>query len=271
MLLRRGESETLMGDLEARLDCAIALALEAGALAQGMRAALGPAEAKSPIDFCTEADRAVERLIRQRVVARFGDAVIGEEDGGEPGENVWLVDPIDGTNGYIHGDGRWCVSLAFVRANRIELGVIHAPTSGRLFAARRGGGARCNGAPIAVSHLERGAPQVEVGWSDRVAIGDYCDVLRALADDDIEFRRRGSGALALADVAAGASDGYVEVHINAWDALAGILLVQEAGGRTNDFLANGGLTHGNVLIASTPELFERLTRAVGSKSKRKDR
>ena len=83
-----------------------------------MRAALGPAEAKSPIDFCTEADRAVERLVRDRIRARFGDAMIGEEYGGEPGDSVWLVDPIDGTTDYIHGTRRWCVSLAYVRAGR---------------------------------------------------------------------------------------------------------------------------------------------------------
>ena len=253
-----------MSDIEARRDCAIALALEAGALARDMRASLGPAEAKSPIDFCTEADRAVERLIRQRVIGRFGDAIIGEEDGGEPGENVWLVDPIDGTNGYIHGDGRWCISLAFVCGNRIELGVIYAPASNRLFVAQRGARSLLNGAPISVSGLQRGAPQVEVGWSDRIAIADYCAVLERLSADSIEFRRHGSGALALADVAQGACDGYVELHINAWDALAGVLLVQEAGGRINDFLADGGLTRGNRLVAATPELYERLDHAAGS-------
>ena len=253
-----------MTDINARLDCAIALALEASALAQGMRASLGPAEAKSPIDFCTEADRAVEQLIRRRVVGRFGDAIIGEEDGGELGENVWVVDPIDGTNGYIHGDGRWCISLAFVRANQVELGVLYAPTSARLFVAQRGAGSLLNGAPISVSHLQRGSPQVEVGWSDRIEITAYCNVLQRLAADNIEFRRHGSGALALADVAQGACDGYIELHINAWDALAGILLVQEAGGQTNDFLADGGLTRGNLLIASTPELYGRLERAADS-------
>ncbi len=258
-----------MTDLDARRDCAIALALEAGALAQGMRAALGPAEAKSPIDFCTEADRAVERLIRERIVGRFGDAIIGEEEGGEPGENVWLVDPIDGTNGYIHGDGRWCVSLAFVRANRIELGVLYAPVSGRLFVAQRGAGSLLNGVPITVSHLQHGAPQIEVGWSDRIEIAAYCDVLQRLAANDIEFRRHGSGALALADVAAGTCDGYIELHINAWDALAGILLVQEAGGRTNNFLADVGLTRGNLLIAATPELYGRLERAAGHVARRR--
>jgi myo-inositol-1(or 4)-monophosphatase len=249
--------------LDSRRDCAIALAIEAGALAQSMWHGLGPAEAKSPIDFCTEADRAVERLVRERLSARFGDAVIGEEDGGEPADNTWVVDPIDGTTNYIHGDGRWCVSLALVSRNQIELGVIHAPASGRLFVAQRGQGASLNGRKISVSHMAHGtAPLVEFGWSDRRSLAAYCDVLLRLGAEGIEFRRHGSGALALTDVALGLCDGYVELHINAWDALAGILLVQEAGGRTNDFLADGGLTRGNLLVASTPELHDQLHRIV---------
>ena len=252
-----------VSDLEARRDCAIALALEAGALAQAMWSSLGPAESKSAIDFCTEADRAVEELIRTRVTTRFGDAVIGEEGGGEPGQNVWLVDPIDGTTGYIHGDGRWCISLAFVRAGHIEIGVIYAPVSGRLFLAQRGMGATLNGRPMSVSNLAHGTgPLVEVGWSDRRPLSAYCGVLQGLNADGIEFRRHGSGALALADVALGVCDGYVELHINAWDALAGILLVQEAGGRTNDFLADNGITRGNLLVATTPELHDRVQRIV---------
>lgn len=86
-------------------------------------------------------------------------------------------------------------------------------------------------------------------------------MLERLLAQGVDFRRHGSGALALAEVAAGLNDGYIELHINAWDALAGILLVQEAGGRCNDFLAGGGLTRGNPLVASTPEIWERLMRA----------
>jgi myo-inositol-1(or 4)-monophosphatase len=248
-----------MTDLDERLDFAVRLAVEAGALAVGMRATLGAVEAKSAIDFCTEADRAVERLIRARVTGHFGDAMIGEEYGGEPGDSLWVVDPIDGTSGYIHGTPRWCVSIAYMRAGRIELGVIYAPADDRLFAARRGGGALLNGRPIGVSRLRHGAaPVVEVGWSDRRPLDAYCALLLRLGAGGAEFRRHGSGALGLAEVACGLSDGYAELHINAWDALAGILLVQEAGGRTSDFLAGDGLRHGNPLVAATPELFDAI-------------
>lgn len=250
--------------LDRRHALAVHLALAAGALAARMRHALGAPEAKSPIDFCTEADRAVERLIRERITGGLGDAVIGEEAGGEAGESVWGVDPIDGTTNYIHGAAHWCVSMAYVRAGRVELGVTYAPASDRLFVARRGAGARFNGRPLRVSPLRHGAaPMVEAGWSERRGIGEYGRILHGLVERGMEFRRHGSGALALAEVAAGLSDGYVEPHVNAWDALAGLLLVQEAGGRVNDYLADSGLTRGNPVLAATPEIASGLAEMLG--------
>lgn len=206
--------------LDRRHAFAVPLALEAGALAAQMRHALGPLEAKSPIDFCTEADRAVERLVRERIAAEFGDAVIGEEGGGEAGgeagESAWVLDPIDGTTNYIHGTPRWCVSLAYVRAGRVELGVTYAPVDDRLFVARRGAGASLDGRPLRVSRLRHGAaPLVEAGWSERRGVGEYGDVPRGLSERGMGFHRHGSGALGLAEVAAGLDDGYVELHMNA--------------------------------------------------------
>jgi myo-inositol-1(or 4)-monophosphatase len=248
-----------------RLALAIELAREAGALALQMRRALGPLEVKSPIDFCTAADHAVEAMIRARVTAAFGDGMIGEEDGGEASDSVWVVDPIDGTANFIHGGPRWCISLAYLRAGRIELGVIFQPREERLFWAQRGQGAFLNGERLQVSHLAHGAaPLVEVGWSERRSISAYCALLEQLTQDGFEFRRHGSGALGLADVAAGLNDAYAELHINAWDALAGLLLVQEAGGVANDFLSGEGLTQGNVLIAATPEIGGPLATMLGT-------
>jgi myo-inositol-1(or 4)-monophosphatase len=248
-----------MSGLAERFAFAVELAVEAGSLALRMQRDLGPADAKTPIDFCTEADRAVERLIRERVTARFGDTMIGEEDGGEASDSVWVVDPIDGTTGYIHGTARWCVSLAYMRNGVIEIGVLYAPVGDRLFTARAGRGAFLNGRKLQVSHLRHQAvPVVEIGWSERRPIFAYCDLLTRMNADRIEFRRHGSGALGLAEVAAGLNDAYIELHINSWDALAGILLVREAGGTVNDFLADDGLNQGNLLFASTPELVDRI-------------
>lgn len=238
---------------------AIDLAREAGALASDMRGTLGALEAKSPMDYATRADHAVEALIRRRIGERFGDPVIGEEDGGAPADLVWVVDPIDGTVNYVHGTSRWCVSIALVAGGEIESGVINAPDEGRLFTARRGHGAFVNGSMASVSGLRHGAsPVVELGWSPRRPIERYGALIQRLIGDGIEFRRLGSGALGVADTAVGLNDGYLELHINAWDVLAGMLLVREAGGRTNDFLAGNGLVNGNPIVVCTPEIEARL-------------
>jgi myo-inositol-1(or 4)-monophosphatase len=251
----------MIRDLQARHEFAIALAREAGALASTLRQDLGALETKNPMDYATIADHAVETLIRSRIDARFGDPVIGEEDGGNPADLVWVVDPIDGTVNYIHGTSRWCVSIALIADGEIESGVIHAPDEGRLFTARRGHGALLNANPIHVSGLRHGAsPVVELGWSPRRPIETFNTVIRRLIGDGIEFRRLGSGALGVADTAAGLNDGYMELHINAWDVLAGIVLVREAGGWTNDFLAGDGLVAGNPVIVCTPEIAARLGR-----------
>jgi len=250
-------------DLAERRTFAEKLAVKAGRLAQEMRATLGPVEAKSAIDFCTEADRAVEQLVREQIAQTYGDPVLGEEYGHDPAQGerdgIWVVDPIDGTTEYIHGSARWCVSLAYVRNDEIAIGVIYAPVGSRLFSAQSGHGATLNGARMDVSHLAHGSvPVVEVGWSERRPLQAYCDFLHVLVTNRMEFRRRGSGALGLAEVACGINDAYVELHINSWDALAGLLLIREAGGWTNDFLAGDGLTRGNLVIGSTPELRTKL-------------
>ncbi len=224
-----------------------------------MRRSLGAIASKDPLDFCTEADRAVESLVRIRIAEHFAEPVLGEEDGGEPAPCLWVIDPIDGTSNYIQGSPRWCVSLAYVADDRVQLGVIAAPDEHRLFVAEQGKGAFLNDTPIQVSHLRTGAaPLIEAGWSTRRSIAAYSSLIQGLIADRMEFRRHGSGALGMADVAAGLNDGYVELHINAWDVLAGLVLVEQAGGWVSDYLANDGIRVGNPVIACTPELRTRL-------------
>jgi myo-inositol-1(or 4)-monophosphatase len=202
--------------------------------------------------------------VREQIATVYGEPVLGEEYGRDAGavgdSGLWVVDPIDGTTEYIHGSARWCVSLAYLRDGAIALGVIYAPVDQRLFSAQAGQGAFLNGSSMRVSKLSHGAvPVVEVGWSERRSLDAYCDLLHMLVASRMEFRRRGSGALGLAEVACGINDAYVELHINSWDAVAGILLVREAGGWTNDFLADDGLARGNLVMAATPELRASLT------------
>jgi myo-inositol-1(or 4)-monophosphatase len=250
-------------ELAARFAAAQALAREAGALAIELRS--GPAAAfavksKSMLDFATEADRAVERLVIERLGARFDDGVLGEEYGAQQDsvDRLWVVDPVDGTFNFMHGLPVWCVSLAFLLHGEIEIGIIYNPDSNEMFTARRGRGAFLNGEKVTVSAGRHAAPLIEIGCSNRRPLTQYLDLVAHTVAAGCEFRRLGSGALGLAAVAAGRTDGYLELHINSWDVLAGMLLVREAGGWTNDFLAGLGLSKGNEIIACTPELSEKL-------------
>lgn len=255
---------------EMRLAAAEAVAREAGALALRYyrgREALA-VEQKGPQDIVSIADREVEHLVRARLQALFPqDAVLGEEGGLDEGHDAvgtWVVDPIDGTWCFLNGIASWCVSLAYVRDGRIETGVIYDPCSEELFAARAGGGASLDGRPIRVAPvtaLDQGT--VSVGYSARASADGTLAILRRLTDAGGVYHRHGSGALALAWTACGRLIGYIETHMNSWDCLAGLLLIREAGGFTNDFLALGGLHDGAPVIGGPLALKPALLAVAG--------
>lgn len=253
-------------DLDARADFCRALALSAGRVAlDGFGQAAGSFRMKGPQDFLTETDAAVERHVRRAIAEAFpGDAFLGEETGGSPGRETWVVDPIDGTANFARGIPHFCVSIAFVRDGATEIGAISAPALGELHFARRGAGATRDGKAIRVaSTRDFAAACVELGWSTRVPNARYVAAMAALLDRGANVRRGASGALGLAWVADGRSDGYAEVHMNAWDCLAGLLLVEEAGGRVGPFLALGGLVDGGPVIAAAPGIAEGFAAATG--------
>ena len=220
---------------------------------------------KGPQDFLTTADREVERLVIQRLSKAFpGDRFIGEEGGGRAGRRTWVIDPIDGTANFARGIPRFCISIAWLDGDEVAIGVIYDPVLDELFAACAGHGATVNGRKMRVSgETSLKCATIELGWSTRRPAKVYAATLTRVLAAGASFRRSGSGALGMADVAAGRSDGYFEAHINAWDVLAGLLMVREAGGWTNDFLADDGLERGNYILACTPALrapLQRLTR-----------
>ncbi len=240
-----------------------ALVREAGDMALQMRRVPESlaVETKGVRDFVTAADKAVEALIVTRITRAFGDAVLGEELGGAvDAETLWIVDPIDGTYNYLHGNPRWCVSLGFLLDGRPELGFINAAQRDAMYTSQRGHGAFRNGQRLAVSGAAMSAaPLVEVGVSSRKPLDDYLGTVKRLMSANVETRRCGSGALGLAQVATGEIDGYFERHINAWDVAAGLLLVTEAGGCVNDFFAGDGIRNGNPVLACAPWLVSQMT------------
>lgn len=259
----------MQGDGELRLAAAAAVAREAGTL--GLRYFRNleslVVESKGPQDIVSAADRAVEDLVRLRLGTLFpDDAILGEEGGlkGEGREGTWIVDPIDGTWCFLNGIGAWCVALAYVRDNRIEIGVIYDPNADELFAARAGHGATLDGRPIKVApaaSVTQGT--VSVGHSARVPPGAAVATIDRLLRAGGMFHRHGSGALGLAWTACGRLIGYVEAHMNSWDAAAGLLLIAEAGGYTNDYLANDGMMKGNFVLGCPPALRQALCEAAG--------
>ena len=249
--------------LESRYVVAQTLARQAGAMALDLfrRRDQLVVEFKGVQDQVSAADREVERFIRRHIHEAFpADGFFGEEDGHEAvdADFVWVVDPIDGTACFVNGMYSWCVSIAVLYRGEPVIGVVFDPNAGDLFHARDGGGAFCGDAPIRVhagQSLKDGV--LGVGTSFRVGVSDFIPFLKAVLHDGGMFIRNGSGALMI---------GYFEPHMNAWDALAGFVLVKEAGGKCNAFLENDGLLRGNAVIVANPIVWQRLAEHVGHSS-----
>lgn len=221
---------------------------------------------KGSQDYLTETDGQVESLLAERIRAAFpDDGFLGEERGGGDAPRLWVVDPIDGTANFARFIPHFCVSIAFVEHGRTEIGAIFNPVTDELFFARRGRGAAMNGNPMRVAGTDSfEAATIEIGWSSRVSNDDYLRLVAATLAGGANVRRGGSGCLAIAYVADGRIDAYAELHMNAWDCLAGMLMVEEAGGYVSPFLEIGGLLEGGPVLVSVPELAARMQDIVGT-------
>ncbi|VVE90475.1 inositol monophosphatase family protein [Pandoraea bronchicola] len=281
--------------LDTRYRLAQAVAREAGLRALGMfreRDSL-VVEYKGVQDVVSVADREIERLVRERVATAFpDDAFLGEESAAagrfpKTSRVVWVVDPIDGTACFLHGMHAWCVSVAVMIDGEPVIGAVYDPNADELFHAAKGRGAfvvnarrertavsghpddeaECRDGdattPLRVAQVTAPTEGVlGLGVSHRVDRTAFLAFVDAWLARGGMFVRIGSGALMMAYVAAGRLIGYYEPHIHAWDCLAGIVLVKEAGGRANDFLADDGLLRGNPILAAGPVLFDTLDTVV---------
>jgi myo-inositol-1(or 4)-monophosphatase len=224
-------------------------------------------EKKGVQDLVSEADREVEDLIRAELSARFPDAgFVGEERGveGDLDAPLWVIDPIDGTSNFLRGIPHWCVSIGLHQRGDVAAGVIFDPCHDELFAAASGFGATLNGQALQVSATDRfDESVVAVGVSRRVPGSQLMEVLARLGAAEVSVRKMGSAALGAAWVTTGRVDAFFELHLNPWDTMAALCLVREAGGRVNDFLADGGLADGNAFLASNPALADELFEMTG--------
>jgi myo-inositol-1(or 4)-monophosphatase len=251
---------------------AAAIAREAGArlrefLAQGVET-----EYKGDVDLVTVADRTSEALIRGRLSEAFPEhGIYGEEGTRErlEGEFRWYVDPLDGTTNFAHGIPHFCVSLGLEQRpaglkpdqdGTLVAGVIYDPMRDELFTAERGKGAWLNGKPMHVSRTpELAESLVATGFPSRKRhLSPNIHFYQEFTLRSHGVRRAGSAALDLAYIACGRMDAFWEFILNPWDTAAGILLVEEAGGKVTDF--SGGHCHldSREVLASNGLIHEEL-------------
>jgi len=243
---------------------AVKIAHEAGKLlAEFYRLRVG-FELKGDFDLVTEADRASERLVVQRLLAHYPDhSIVAEEGGGREGstEYRWFVDPLDGTTNFAHGYPAFNVTLALARGDEMIVGVVYDPLREEMFAAEKGSGAYLNDQKIRVSSAKRLADSlVSTGFPTKKRSQNFnIHFYHQLAMSTHGVRRGGSAALDLSYVACGRLDAFWEFGLNPWDLAAGTLLVSEAGGVVTDMLGephslrsphllvNNGLIHEEIL------------------------
>lgn len=252
-----------------------AIAREAGALLmqyfhQGLKI-----EYKGEADLVTAADRASEVLIRERVAQQFpSHDVLGEEQGlnDRGNEYRWYVDPLDGTTNFAHGYPVFCVSLAIEQrtgdSGKRIAAVVYDPTRDELFSAEEGQGAQLNGKPIQVSKITQLKESlVSTGFpSHKRHQNPNIYFYHQITLRTHGVRRAGSAALDLCSVACGRFEGFWEFNLNPWDTAAGVLIIEQAGGKVSRFdgspfqlnsretLASNGLIH-STLVNEFQDIF----------------
>ena len=203
---------------------------------------------KGPSNFVSNADTKAEKIIIEELMkAKKNYSIISEEDGSKinsDSENVWIIDPIDGTSNFLHGIPHFAISIALKSNNEIISGLIYDPIKDEMFYAEKNSGAYFNNQRIKVSKKK----EIEnclfaTGGKEKIISGFIT-------------RKTGSAALDMAYVAAGRYDGYFQNNLNLWDVAAGIIIIKEAGGIVNEInLSN----HSNIkIIASSSRINEKM-------------
>lgn len=240
------------------------VAREAGA--ELVRRAAGPrtVELKGAIDLVTDADRAAEAIILERLSSLYpGAAVLAEESGesGQAGGLRFIVDPLDGTTNFASGMPHFCTTIAAEDGAGLLAGVIYDPVRDELYAAARGQGATLNGERLCVTQVaELGSAVLATGFP--YDVHEKADEVVRVLDRFLRrargLRRFGSAALDLAWVAQGRFDGYFERGIKPWDIAAGLLIVREAGGVCLDYAGAQASVHSRDVLAGPAALVEQM-------------
>ncbi len=224
---------------------------------------------KSHNDFVTQVDKLSEEMIISHIKKAYPDhAILSEEMGHQKGFNqdyCWIIDPLDGTRNFMHGYPQFAISIAIMKNNLLELGLVYDPIRQELFTATRGQGAYVNSRRMRISatkKLEQAIIGTGFPFRNKENIKTYLSTFENVFLKCGDIRRAGSAALDLAYIAAGRLDGFWESDLKIWDIAAGALMIKEAGGIVSDF--QGGETyieHGNI-VAGNPKVYKELIQLV---------
>jgi len=226
---------------------------------------------KGAVDLVTRLDVEAQEIVLAGLAREFpGERAVAEEDdavGDAATGVVWLVDPLDGTTNFVHGQPPFAVSIARACDGVMETGVVYAPYLRELFWAARGHGAFLGERRLAVSRrTELDSALLATGFPYDIRSNPRNN-LREFAHLAVRcrgVRRGGAASLDLSYVAAGRLDGYWEFRLRPWDLAAGVLLVEEAGGRVTDPKGGAGWLATGDLIATNGALQEPLRVALGA-------
>lgn len=190
-------------------------------------------------DYVTEADRTIQRRLIERIHEHFpNDNVMAEEEGydlypEDPSARCWIIDPIDGTQNFIRSlQPLFSISVAFAQNGVVHAGGLCFPLFEDLFLAQRGAGATHNGAPSKLSTIDDLREcRVEIDHSNPSQREEILQTFAPLFHNAGQIRYHGAATIGIASVACGAAEAYCHVRLNTWDFAAGMLIVEEAGGR----------------------------------------
>jgi myo-inositol-1(or 4)-monophosphatase len=248
------------------LDFAIDLARAAGDVLKHYMGREKQVELKGRANLVTIADKESEALIIRRIRERYpNQAILAEESGvsgpHEGAEGKWIIDPLDGTTNFAHQYPFFCVSIGFEHAGNVLCGAVYDPCRDELFSGARGLGSFMNGERLRVSDIAQlGSGLILTGFpygvrqKMKAAIAQF----EAFLFESQGVRRGGSAALDLCYVALGRCDGFWEMDLHPWDTAAGLVILEEAGGRVTDFAGNPFSIYGKQIIASNAKIHEEM-------------
>lgn len=214
---------------------------------------------KNRNEFVTDIDLQAEQEIIKTIRESYPNhAILGEETGIDgKDDHTWIIDPIDGTTNFIHGNPNFCISIGIKYKNRIEHGLIYDPLRQELFTATHGEGAFLNERRIRVSKkTQLHGSTIAAGFSNkkRNHIASYLKMLAAIMPQSARVRLTGSAALDLAYTACGRIDGSWGINFAQWDIAAGTLIVKEAGGIVTDLDGNSDYISSGDVISGNPNI-----------------